>query len=156
MTAQPDHATEAAELLACDRADVAIAHALLAIHQQLAAISRAMPRPYAVQGNDLRADIRPPAHPGWYMPEPRQVAIRGGRLTTSVADDLRTQVANLHRPAPDCGKGFVECIQTLEANRIDPSDSGRYASGWNGAMDAIRDSLLAHGYTASDEQEEDR
>ena len=30
-----DHATEAAELLACDRADAATAHALLAIAEQL-------------------------------------------------------------------------------------------------------------------------
>lgn len=53
----PDHATYAAELLANDRADVATAHALLAIHEQLATIALAMPRPVA---NDLRADVRLP------------------------------------------------------------------------------------------------
>jgi len=80
MTAQPDHATEAAELLACDRADAATA--LLAIHEQLAAIAQRLPRPVVVS-------------------EP-EVTIRGGRLTTSVADEIRAQVANLHRPAsPD-------------------------------------------------------
>lgn len=41
----PDHATEAAELLANDRADVATAHALLAIHEALADIARRMPQP---------------------------------------------------------------------------------------------------------------
>ena len=143
----PDHATEAAELLAHDRTDAATAHALLAIHEQIAAIARAMEEPVA--------DDLPPAHPLGFMPEP-EVAIRGGRLTTSVADELRAQVANMHRPAPDCGLGIVECIQTLEANRIDPSDSGRYADGWNGAMDMIRDSLIAHGYTASPDQEGDQ
>ena len=98
MTTQPDHATEAAELLACDRADVATAHALLAIHEQLAAIARRLPRPVV---NDLRAEVQPPAHPGGFLPEP-EVTIRGGRLTASVADELRAQVANLHRPAsPD-------------------------------------------------------
>ena len=98
MSTQPDHATEAAELLANDRADVAT------------------------------------AHPGGYVPEPEpvvvsepEVAIRGGRLTR-VTDELRAQVANMHRPAPDCGKGFVECIQTL----------------------------LAYGYTASPDREGDQ
>lgn len=93
-----DHAAEAAELLANDRADVATAHALLAIHEQLATIARAMPRPVA---NDLRAEVQPPAHPGGWVREP-DVAIRGGRLTTSVANDLRAQVTNMHWPAsPD-------------------------------------------------------
>jgi len=66
MTTQPDHATEAAELLACDRADVATAHALLAIHEQLATIARRLPRPVV---NDLRAEVQPPAHPGGYVPD---------------------------------------------------------------------------------------
>ena len=120
-----DHATEAAEQLANDRADVATAHALLAIHEQLADIARRLPRPIAIQYNGLRAEVQPPAHPGGFVHEP-DVAIRGGRLTR-VADELRAQVANMHRPAPDCGKGFVECIQTA---------------------------LLAHGYTASPDQED--
>ena len=45
---------------------------------------------HATEAADLRANDR------------ADVAIRGGRLTTSVADELRAQVANLHRPAsPD-------------------------------------------------------
>ena len=97
MTAQPDHATEAAELLANDRADVATAHALLAIAEQLADIARRMPRPV---GTNLRAEVQPPAHPGGFVPEP-EVAIRGGRLTR-IADELRVQVVNMHRTAsPD-------------------------------------------------------
>ena len=93
-----DHATEAAELLACDRADVATAHALLAIHEQLADIARRLPRPVV---NDLRAEVQPPFHPGGWVRKP-EITIRGGRLTASVADELRAQVANMHRPAgPD-------------------------------------------------------
>lgn len=94
----------------------------------------------------LAAEVQPPAHPGGYVPEPEWVPLT----------DLRAQIANMNRPAPGCGLGIVECIQTLEANRIDPSDSGRYASGWNGAMDMIRSALLAHGYTASPDQEGDQ
>ena len=110
----PDHATEArahigwvhdwqereGETDATQLANVAVAqtHALLAIHEQLAAIARRLPRPVV---NDLRAEVQPPAHPGGFVPEP-EITIRGGRLTTSVADELRAQVANLHRPAsPD-------------------------------------------------------
>lgn len=92
-----DHATEAAELLANDRADVATAHALLAIHEALVDFARRLPRPVV---NNLRAEVQPPAHPGGFMPEP-EVAIRGGRLTR-IADELRFQVIDMRRPAsPD-------------------------------------------------------
>ena len=91
MTTQPDHATEAAELLACGRAAAAQGHALLAIHEQLADIARRLPRPVV---NDLRAEVQPPAHPGGFVPEP-EITIRGGRLTASVADEIRAQVANI-------------------------------------------------------------
>lgn len=93
----PDHATEArahigwvhdwqereGETDATQLANVAVAqtHALLAIAEQLADIARRLPEPVVV-------------------PEP-EVAIRGGRLTR-VADELRAQVTNMHRPAsPD-------------------------------------------------------
>ena len=90
MTTQPDHATEAAELLANDRADVATAHALLAIHEALVDIARRLPQPVA---NDLRTEVQPPAHPGGFVRE-SEAAIRGGRLTR-VTDELRVQVANI-------------------------------------------------------------
>lgn len=92
MTTQPDHATEAAELLANDRADVATAHALLAIHEALADIARRLPRPVA---NDLRAEVQPPAHPGGWVREPQWVPLA----------DLRAQVANLHWPASSDQEG---------------------------------------------------
>ena len=105
-----DHATEAREWLGDyplnarsrdqmhDRLAIAQTHALLAIAEQLAAIAQRLPRPIV---NDLCAEVQPPAHPGGFVPEP-EVTIRGGRLTASVADELRAQVANMHRPAsPD-------------------------------------------------------
>ena len=105
-----DHATEAREWLGDyplnarsrdqmhDRLAIAQTHALLAIAEQLAAIAQAMPRPVV---NDLRAEVQPPAHPGGFVHEP-DVAIYGGRLTASVTDELRAQVANMHRTAsPD-------------------------------------------------------
>jgi hypothetical protein len=109
-----DHATEArahigwvhdwqereGETDATQLANVAVAqtHALLAIAEQLATIARRLSEPVA---NDLRAEVQPPAHPGGWVREP-EVAIRGGRLTASVADELRAQVINMHRTAsPD-------------------------------------------------------
>lgn len=105
-----DHATEAREWLGDyplnarsrdqmhDRLAIAQTHALLAIHEQLATIARRLPGPVV---NDLRVEVQPPAHPGGFVPEP-EVTIHGGRLTASVADELRAQVANLHRSAsPD-------------------------------------------------------
>lgn len=68
----------------------------------------------------------------------------------------------MHRPAPDCGLGVIECIQQIEADRQpgqtgnDPSYRQGQADGWNSAMDMIRSALLAHGYTASPDQEGDR
>ena len=110
MTTQPDHATEARKWLGDDPLGngssdqtrdalaVATAHALLAIHDQLADIARRLPRPVV---NDLRAEVQPSAHPGGFLPEP-EVTIRMDAATASVADEIRAQVANMHRPAgPD-------------------------------------------------------
>lgn len=103
----PDHATEAAELLVSGRTDLAAlaqTHALLAIHEQLADIAQRLPsRPERVPMSDIRRwpDAGGAYNPGGFVPEP-EITIRGGRLTTSVADELRAQVANMHRPAgPD-------------------------------------------------------
>lgn len=41
----PDHATDAADYLDHGRTDAATAHAILAIHEQLATIARRLPQP---------------------------------------------------------------------------------------------------------------
>lgn len=146
----PDHATEAAELLANDRAEVATAHALLAIHEQLVDIARRLPRPVV---NDLReiraqvANLHRPASPDRYAAneDRRKRAQREGAPEPDPLDEL---------PCPKCGHGIdshgwdgdyaITCCLTCD----DPDDCRQAPSD-------IARHLIAHGYTASPDQEEE-
>lgn len=121
----PDHATEAREWLGDyplnarsrdqmhDRLAIAQAHALLAIHDQLAAIARRLPEPVA---NDLLAEAQPPAHPGGYVPDcgidheslRASLAQTAARVTKAAAQgeaNLAALRAALGHPSsPDDGK----------------------------------------------------